>query len=162
VPVSWTDVVPADAYTSVGGGRSRFRVEDLMALADPSFETEPMMTTAMCHVNYVHNVMVIMYMVQSGTASACQRGLLNSGNRNSVLQAYSTRKSPLHGSLRLRPNPAAQSCIRDTFRGKSLNPTRRNCSPMRTATVRTGAGAPLGKARLCCKLWPSVACVVYV
>jgi hypothetical protein len=34
VPVSWTDVVPADAYTSVGGGRSRFRVEDLMALAD--------------------------------------------------------------------------------------------------------------------------------
>src|SRR5258708_35668871 len=34
VPVSWTDVVPADAYTSVGGGRSRFRVEALMALAD--------------------------------------------------------------------------------------------------------------------------------
>jgi Family of unknown function (DUF5372) len=34
VPVSWTDVVPADTYTSVGGRRSRFRVEDLMALAD--------------------------------------------------------------------------------------------------------------------------------
>jgi hypothetical protein len=34
VPVSWTDVVPADAYVSVGGGRSQFRVEDLMALAD--------------------------------------------------------------------------------------------------------------------------------
>jgi Family of unknown function (DUF5372) len=34
LPVNWTDVVPADAYTSVGGGRSRFRVEDLMALAD--------------------------------------------------------------------------------------------------------------------------------
>lgn len=49
------------------------------------------MTKAMCHVNYVHNVMVIMYMIQSGTASACQRGLLNSGNRKSVLQAYSTR-----------------------------------------------------------------------
>lgn len=49
------------------------------------------MTTAMCHVNYVHNVMVIMYMIQSGTASACQRELLNSGNRKSVLQAHSTR-----------------------------------------------------------------------
>jgi hypothetical protein len=34
VPVSWTDAVPADAYVSVGGGRSQFRVEDLMALAD--------------------------------------------------------------------------------------------------------------------------------
>jgi len=34
VPVSWTDVIPADAYVSVGGGRSQFRVEDLMALAD--------------------------------------------------------------------------------------------------------------------------------
>jgi hypothetical protein len=34
VPVSWTNVVPANAYTSVGGGRSWFRAEDLMALAD--------------------------------------------------------------------------------------------------------------------------------
>ncbi len=34
VPVSWTDAVPADAYVSVGGGRSQFRVEDLVALAD--------------------------------------------------------------------------------------------------------------------------------
>ena len=34
VPVSWTDAIPADAYATVGGGRSRFRVEDLMALAD--------------------------------------------------------------------------------------------------------------------------------
>ena len=34
VPVSWTDAVPTDAYVSVGGGRSQFRVEDLMALAD--------------------------------------------------------------------------------------------------------------------------------
>jgi len=34
VPVSWTDVIPADAYVSIGSGRSQFRVEDLMALAD--------------------------------------------------------------------------------------------------------------------------------
>ena len=34
VPVGWTNVVPADPYLSVGGGRSRFRVADLMALAD--------------------------------------------------------------------------------------------------------------------------------
>ncbi|MGH9454999.1 MAG: DUF5372 family protein [Terriglobia bacterium] len=34
VPVSWTDANPADAYATVGGGRSQFRVEDLMALAD--------------------------------------------------------------------------------------------------------------------------------
>ena len=34
VPVSWTDVLPADPYTSVGGTRSQFRVEDLLALAD--------------------------------------------------------------------------------------------------------------------------------
>ncbi|MBM3501548.1 MAG: hypothetical protein FJX74_23075 [Armatimonadetes bacterium] len=34
VPVGWTDVVPADPYLSIGGGRSRFRVVDLLALAD--------------------------------------------------------------------------------------------------------------------------------
>lgn len=33
VPVSWTDAIPVDAYTAVGRGRSRFRVEDLLALA---------------------------------------------------------------------------------------------------------------------------------
>ena len=49
------------------------------------------MTTAMCHVNYVHAVMVIMYMIQSVRTLACQRRLLNSGNRKSVLQDYSTR-----------------------------------------------------------------------
>jgi hypothetical protein len=32
VPANWTDFVPADPYVSVGGGRSRFRVEDLLAL----------------------------------------------------------------------------------------------------------------------------------
>lgn len=34
VPVSWTDAAPADAYLSVGRCRSRFRVEDLLALSD--------------------------------------------------------------------------------------------------------------------------------
>lgn len=34
MPVSWTDAIPADAYITVGGGRSRFRVEDLLALAE--------------------------------------------------------------------------------------------------------------------------------
>ncbi len=34
VPVGWTDVLPPDPYLAVGGGRSRFRVEDLLALAD--------------------------------------------------------------------------------------------------------------------------------
>lgn len=34
VPVEWTDFVPADPYLSVGRGRSSFRVEDLLALAD--------------------------------------------------------------------------------------------------------------------------------
>jgi len=32
VSISWTDVRPADPYLSLGGGRSRFRVEDLLAL----------------------------------------------------------------------------------------------------------------------------------
>jgi len=49
------------------------------------------MTTTTCQVNYVHNVMVIMYMVHSGTASICQRGLVHSSNRKRALQAYSTR-----------------------------------------------------------------------
>jgi hypothetical protein len=34
VPLNWTDVVPADPYLSLGGGRSCFRVEDLLVLAD--------------------------------------------------------------------------------------------------------------------------------
>lgn len=34
VPISWTDAAPADAYLVVGGGRSRFRVEDLLSLAE--------------------------------------------------------------------------------------------------------------------------------
>ena len=34
VPISWTDAIPADAYITVGGGRSRFRVEDLLGLAE--------------------------------------------------------------------------------------------------------------------------------
>lgn len=34
VPVQWTELGPTDPYLSVGRGRSRFRVEDLLALAD--------------------------------------------------------------------------------------------------------------------------------
>ena len=34
VPVGWTDVVSPDPYVSVGRGRSYFRVEDLVVLAD--------------------------------------------------------------------------------------------------------------------------------
>jgi hypothetical protein len=34
VPVNWTDFVPADPYLSLAGGRSWFRVEDLLALAE--------------------------------------------------------------------------------------------------------------------------------
>lgn len=34
VPVGWTDLLPADPYLSLGQGRSRFRVEDLLALAE--------------------------------------------------------------------------------------------------------------------------------
>jgi Family of unknown function (DUF5372) len=33
VPISWTDTAPGDPYLHVSGGRSRFRVEDLLALA---------------------------------------------------------------------------------------------------------------------------------
>jgi hypothetical protein len=34
VPVQWTELGPTDPYLSVGRGQSRFRVEDLLALAD--------------------------------------------------------------------------------------------------------------------------------
>ena len=34
VPTGWTDYEPPDPYLSIGGGRSRFRVEDLLALVD--------------------------------------------------------------------------------------------------------------------------------
>lgn len=34
VPVGWTDRVPPDPYLSLGKGRSLFRVEDLLALAE--------------------------------------------------------------------------------------------------------------------------------
>lgn len=34
VPVGWTDRAVADPYFIVGGGRSRFRVEDLLGLAE--------------------------------------------------------------------------------------------------------------------------------
>jgi len=34
VLANWTDAVPTDPYLSVGKGRSQFRVEDLLALAN--------------------------------------------------------------------------------------------------------------------------------
>ena len=34
VPIGWTDAAPADPYVSLGRGRSRFRVEDLLRLAE--------------------------------------------------------------------------------------------------------------------------------
>jgi hypothetical protein len=34
LPVSWTDLFPADPYWVVGAGRCRFRVEDLLALVE--------------------------------------------------------------------------------------------------------------------------------
>jgi len=34
IPVRWTDFHPPDPYLSIGGGGSRFRVEDLLILAD--------------------------------------------------------------------------------------------------------------------------------
>ena len=33
LPAGWTSVVPEDAFVAVAAGRSRFRVEDLVALA---------------------------------------------------------------------------------------------------------------------------------
>jgi len=32
LPARWTSVVPEDAFVTVAAGRSRFRVEDLIAL----------------------------------------------------------------------------------------------------------------------------------
>ena len=34
IPVGWTDLAPLDPYVVISGGRSRFRVEDLVALVD--------------------------------------------------------------------------------------------------------------------------------
>ncbi|OGR50904.1 MAG: hypothetical protein A3I11_06230 [Elusimicrobia bacterium RIFCSPLOWO2_02_FULL_39_32] len=34
VPLSWTDLAPKNPYLSLGKGRSRFRVEDLLLLSD--------------------------------------------------------------------------------------------------------------------------------
>jgi len=33
VPVGWTSLFPDDPYKTLGGGRSRFRVDDLLDLA---------------------------------------------------------------------------------------------------------------------------------
>ncbi len=34
IPVGWTDLAPVDPYVVISAGRSRFRVEDLVALVD--------------------------------------------------------------------------------------------------------------------------------
>ena len=34
LPLTWTNLVPPDPYLVVGRGRSRFRVEDLLELAE--------------------------------------------------------------------------------------------------------------------------------
>lgn len=34
IPVKWTDFHPPDPYLRIGAGRSRFRIEDLLILAD--------------------------------------------------------------------------------------------------------------------------------
>ncbi len=34
VPLSWTDLRPADPHLSLAGGRSHFRVEDLLTLVE--------------------------------------------------------------------------------------------------------------------------------
>ena len=50
-----------------------------------------MMTTTMCHENYVHTVMVIMYMIQSGTASVYQWILVSIGQYKEWITGYSSR-----------------------------------------------------------------------
>lgn len=49
------------------------------------------MATVRCHVNYVHNVIEIMYMIQSAAASVCQRGLVYKGIIKSVILGYRRR-----------------------------------------------------------------------
>ena len=34
IPIGWTDFHPPDPYLSIGDGRARFRVEDLLILVD--------------------------------------------------------------------------------------------------------------------------------
>lgn len=34
LPIGWTELAPVDPYSSVGKGRSKFRVEDLIKLVD--------------------------------------------------------------------------------------------------------------------------------
>lgn len=34
IPVGWTELAPVDPYVAISGGRSRFRVEDLVALVE--------------------------------------------------------------------------------------------------------------------------------
>jgi len=34
LPIGWTDLAPPEPYLTIGQGRSRFRVEDLVELAE--------------------------------------------------------------------------------------------------------------------------------
>ena len=45
------------------------------------------MATVRCHVNYVHHVIEIMYMIQSAAASVCQRGLVYKGIKRALCWA---------------------------------------------------------------------------
>ena len=40
LPIDWTDLAPPEPYSTVGKGRSRFRVEDLLELAKWIHEPE--------------------------------------------------------------------------------------------------------------------------
>ena len=41
MPISWTDAAPADRYMSIGKGRSKFRVEDLLRLSELLTKGDP-------------------------------------------------------------------------------------------------------------------------
>ena len=62
VPISWTDAAPGDPYLCVGGGRSQFRVEDLLALAKLIAAL-----LVVCQLNDVHSVKLIMSLLLIGT-----------------------------------------------------------------------------------------------
>ena len=56
LPVGWTDLMPVDPYVAVGGGRSRFRIEDLLELVELIRRTAP----EDVKVNYVQCVQLFL------------------------------------------------------------------------------------------------------
>ena len=44
LPVEWTDLAPEDPFVVIAAGRSAFRVEDLLALADLVDRLRPLVT----------------------------------------------------------------------------------------------------------------------